>query len=287
MRIDLHVHSAISDGTDTIPHLIEAAEDAGLGAFALCDHDTFDGVEEAQRLGERVGIAVLNGVEISSHGDVGDDQRPVHVLGYGCHHDDLALGAILARIRAGRSGRVEAIIDKLADLGLPLTVEEVQAQAVRAASIGRPHIADAMVARGYAANRDEVFARWLYNGGPADVTRYTPTVPEVLDAIRAAHGVAVIAHPWSRGTDAVLTPDVIATLAAEHGLAGVEADHLDHSEAQRAALKELAARLGLLVTGSSDYHGSGKLNHPLGACLTAEPVYREILARIDDQGGHR
>jgi predicted metal-dependent phosphoesterase TrpH len=286
VRIDLHVHSDVSDGTDTPADLVALARQAGLDAIALTDHDTFEGWAEAAAAGEHHGVAVLPGIELSAHspapgevrGEAVTDRRSVHVLGYGVDPVNEALTRELGLIRQGREDRIPKMIAALGKLGLVITLEEVQAQCGEGV-IGRPHVADALVARGYAAHRDEVFARWLSNDGPVQVRRYTPEVARAVDLIVAAGGVAVLAHPWARGGEAWLPVSRIEELVKDHGLGGLEADHLNHSDAQRAELRALADRLGVLVTGSSDYHGTGKRNFPLGAWTTDEGVYREITAR--------
>lgn len=274
MRIDLHTHSLVSDGTDTPAALIEHAADAGLDAVALTDHDTFDGLPEAIAAGRTLGVEVLGGLEFSTR----FAGRSVHLLGYGPDTQDVPLNAELARVREGRDGRVPAMVERLTQAGLPLTLAEVLAQA-GGASVGRPHIADALIARGYVADRDQAFQEWLHDGGPAFVDRYATPIVEAIRLVGAAGGVAVIAHPWSRGAASVLTEPVLAELAAA-GLAGLEVDHPDHDADQRAELRAIAARLGLLVTGSSDHHGTGKTRNPLGVCTTAPDVYAAIKARI-------
>lgn len=274
MRIDLHTHSLVSDGTDTPAALIEHAANAGLDAVALTDHDTFDGLPEAIAAGRTLGVEVLGGLEFSTR----FAGRSVHLLGYGPDTQDVPLNAELARVREGRDGRVPAMVERLTQAGLPLTLAEVLAQA-GGASVGRPHIADALIARGYVADRDQAFQEWLHDGGPAFVDRYATPIVEAIRLVGAAGGVAVIAHPWSRGAASVLTEPVLAELAAA-GLAGLEVDHPDHDADQRAELRAIAARLGLLVTGSSDHHGTGKTRNPLGVCTTAPDVYAAIKARI-------
>ncbi len=285
MRIDLHTHSAVSDGTQAVPDLVRAARMAGLDAIALTDHDTMAGIDQAQEAGGLIGLEVLRGVEISTHVETGGRHRPVHLLGYGCSPADPVLEAMLAKVRTARRERVPLMVEKLAGLGLPLELAEVQAQAARATSIGRPHVADAMVARGYVADRDEAFRTYLHDGGPAYVERYTPTVAEAVDLVNQARGVAVLAHPWGRGNEAFMTRELIADLARRHGLFGLEADHVDHSEPDRRRLHALADELGLVATGSSDHHGAGKTKNPLGACLTDPAVYGKIKEEIDRRGG--
>jgi len=283
--IDLHTHSMISDGTDTVPELIRAARAAGIDTLALTDHDTMDGVDEAKACGRREGVDVLRGVEISTHLIVDGSHHPVHLLGYGCADDDEDLATLLRAVREARLTRVPRILELLAELGMPLDLEEVQVQAAGASSSGRPHVADAMVARGYVASRDEAFRDWLYDHGPAYVVRYTPTVAEAIDAINRAHGVAVIAHPWGRGNREAMSAEILAGLARTHGLFGIEADHVEHTEDERRILHELAHDLGLVATGSSDYHGSGKTRNPLGVFTTPPKVYRAITHEIEERGG--
>ncbi|MDN5570453.1 MAG: PHP domain-containing protein [Propionibacteriaceae bacterium] len=280
MRIDLHTHSLVSDGTDTPTHLVRKAAAAGLDAVALTDHDTFDGIAEAKLAAEALGVEVLGGVEMSTQ--LGG--KSVHVLGYGCDPHDQVLLEELARVRVGRSDRVPAMVARLTELGLPLSVDDVLAQA-GGASLGRPHVADAMVAKGYVARRDEAFERYLYEGGPAYVDRYCTPLSAAIDLIHEARGVAVLAHPWGRGRREDLPEPYLAELANEYRLDGVEVDHPDHDDATRAELRALASALGLLATGSSDYHGLGKTRNPLGVFTTDPDVYAEIGRRIRARGG--
>lgn len=281
MRIDLHTHTLVSDGTDTPTHLVRKAAEAGLDAIALTDHDTFDGLGEARLAGESAGVEVLAGMEFSTE----RGGASVHLLAYGCDPHDAALLDELARVRVGRSDRVPVMVARLTELGMPLTVADVLEHAA-GTSLGRPHIADAMVARGYVASRDEAFARWLGERSPAYVDRYATELTTALELVHAAHGVAVLAHPWGRGRRGILPEEYLAELTYTHGLDGVEVDHPDHDEATRADLRGAASRLGLLMTGSSDHHGLGKTRNPLGAGLTDAAVYAELRARIVARGGH-
>lgn len=281
--IDLHTHSTTSDGTDSPTELVERAAAAGLRVIALTDHDTFTGLDEAVAAGERLGVEVLRGVEISCHR--GDSS--VHLLAYGVDESDPDLAAELARIRDGRENRLPRLLARLGELGMPLTEAEVRRFAGDSPSVGRPHVADAMVARGYVADRTEAFDRWLSDDGPAHVERYAAAVEDGVRLVHGAGGVAVIAHPWGRGSRAVLGPEVLSALVTEHGLDGFEVDHVDHGppgSEVRTELRELADSLGALGTGSSDYHGAGKPDLPLGANTTTPEAYAELLRRLKSAG---
>lgn len=281
-RIDLHTHSLVSDGTDTPTRLVHAAAQAGLDVIGLTDHDTFDGLREAQFAGEAVGVEVLAGMEFSTQ----SGGAPVHLLAYGCDPHDEALLDELARVRVGRSDRVPRMVARLNELGMELSVEDVLAQSP-GTSLGRPHVADALVARGYAEHRDEAFARWLHEGGPAYVDRYSTDLSTAIELVHRAKGVAVLAHPWARGRRGDLPEAYLAELVYEHHLDGIEVDHPDHDEDTRAQLRAVAERLGVLVTGSSDHHGLGKRHNPLGAGLTAPEVHDELVRLITARGGRR
>ena len=276
MRIDLHTHSSVSDGTDTPEELVRKAAAAGLDVVALTDHDTFDGLNAAVAEGQRIGVQVLRGMELScSRG--GDS---VHLLAYGADPLNADLVAELALVRGGRKGRLTGVLMKLAELGVPVSEAEVMAQVGDSPSVGRPHIADAMIKAGHVGDREEAFDRFLAEGGPAHVQRYAIELERGIDLVHAAGGVAVIGHPWGRGREHVLPPALLSALAAEHGLDGVEVDHQDHDASTRAQLRTLAAELGLLATGSSDYHGTGKLDHDLGCNTTAPEVYDDLVGRL-------
>ena len=281
MRIDLHTHTLVSDGTDTPTQLVRNAAAAGLDAIGLTDHDTFDGLREAKLAGQSAGVEVLAGMEFSTE----KDGASVHLLAYGCDPHDEDLLDELTKVRVGRSDRVPTLVARLTELGMPLTVEDVLRHA-SGTSLGRPHIADAMVEKGYVTHRDEAFRRWLYEGGPAYVDRYSTELTRAIELVHQARGVAVLAHPWGRGRRGDLPEAYLTELVNEHGLEGIEVDHPDHDDATRADLRAVASRLGLLVTGSSDHHGLGKRNNPLGAGLTDPEVYHELVRRIRGRGGH-
>jgi len=276
MRIDLHTHSLISDGTDTPGELVRKARGVGLDVVGLTDHDTFDGLDEAVAEAERVGIHVVRGMELSCsrHGD------SVHVLAYGADPASPGLAAEMARVRDGRLGRLTGVLAKLAELGMPVTEAEVMAQVGESPSVGRPHIADALIKAGHVRDRQEAFDRFLADGGPAHVHRYTIEVDRGIDLVHEAGGLAVIAHPWGRGREHVLPPSLLEALVRDRGLDGIEVDHQDHDAETRQRLRTLAGNLGLLATGSSDYHGAGKLDHDLGCNTTDPEVFDEMQRRL-------
>jgi predicted metal-dependent phosphoesterase TrpH len=273
VRIDLHTHSNRSDGTDSPAELVEKAKAAGLDVVAITDHDSTAGWDEAQETADRVGIVLVRGIEISTM----LEGVSVHLLGYGFDPSDAPLLDELERILTGRDQRLPRLLEQLADHDMPLSQDDVAAQSGNAAASGRPHVADAMVAAGYVADRDEAFRDWLYDNGPAYVERYGAPLEDAIDLVREAGGVSVVAHPWARRGRRALTPEVIAGLAGR-GLAGIEVDHNNHSDEVRAELRGLAADLGLVTTGSSDYHGTGKgPEFHLGAHTTAPDQYERLL----------
>ena len=276
MRIDLHTHSSVSDGTDTPEELVRKAAAAGLDVVALTDHDTFDGLNAAVAEGQRIGVQVLRGMELSCS----RRGESVHLLAYGVDPLNADLLAEMALVRGGRMGRLTGVLTKLAELGVPVSEAEVMAQVGDSPSVGRPHIADAMIKAGHVRDREEAFDRFLAEGGPAHVQRYAIELGRGIDLVHAAGGVAVIGHPWGRGREHVLPPPLLSALTAEHALDGVEVDHQDHDANTRAQLRALAMELGLLVTGSSDYHGTGKLDHDLGCNTTAPEVYVDLVGRL-------
>ena len=279
MRIDLHTHSLVSDGTDTPAGLVANAAAAGLAVVALTDHDTFDGLPEATAAGERIGIEVVPGLELSCS----REHQSVHLLAYGADPEDPALAEEMVLVRDGRTGRLRPVLDKLAELGVPVSEDEVLAFVGSSPSVGRPHIADALVAAGHVLDRREAFDRFLADGGPAHVARYAIDIGRGVDLVHGAGGVAVIAHPWGRGREQLLPSSILTELVAEHGLDGIEVDHQDHDAAARAELRELADRLGVLATGSSDYHGTGKVDHDLGVNTTDPETYARLRSLMDQR----
>lgn len=282
MRIDLHTHSHRSDGSDTPAELVRNARAADLDVVALTDHDTTVGWAEAALEADAVGITLVRGIEISTryagHG--------VHLLAYLPDPEHAGLIAELERVLDGRGDRLPRMIAKLAEIGIRLDAEEVRRLAGHAEAIGRPHVADALVAAGHVASRDEAFAELLGPGGPAYVDRYAADLEAMIGTVADAGGVTVIAHPWAgRYQHHGLDADGLARLRTA-GLAGVEVDHQDHDAVTRERLRGLARELDLVVTGSSDYHGTGKQDHDLG-CNTTDPQEYERLMELAEQAAVR
>lgn len=271
MLIDLHAHTLASDGTDTPRELIAAAARQGLAVVAITDHDTTDGWDEAVAAASRHGITLVRGMELScTAGGIS-----LHVLAYLHDPDDPRLLAEIARSRESRERRAERITDALAQ-DVPLTYDDVLAQVTPGATVGRPHIADALVARGVVASRDEAFARYLYDGSPYYARHYAPSAVDGVRLIRQAGGVPVMAHPFAAKRGRVVADEVIEEMA-EAGLVGLEAHHPDHDDDQVRHTVDLASALGLLVTGSSDYHGAGKAQR-LAARTTPPAAYEALVA---------
>lgn len=270
--IDLHTHSTASDGTQSPSVVVERAAEAGLGTLALTDHDTTLGWAEASDAARAHGIRLVPGIEVSCS----RQHRSIHLLAYLPDPDDAQLLAELQRARDSRDTRLDRMVALMAADGIPVTPEQVRAEVEEGATAGRPHIADALVTAGVVAHRDEAFARWLGNDSPYYVGHYAPDPVRAVEVVRAAGGVPVIAHPWS-GTRGRVVGDALVEELAAAGLAGIEVHHRDHDADAVRHLTALAATLGLLVTGASDYHGDGKLNR-LGEFTTPAEVLEAIEA---------
>lgn len=270
-RIDLHTHSSASDGTDSPGALMAAAAAAGLDVVALTDHDTTAGWSAAAAA-LPPGLTLVPGAEISCTAG----GTSVHVLGYLFDPAEPELAAALARMRESRVGRAARMVDLLAADGHQVTWERVRT--IAAGTVGRPHVAQALVEAGLVRDVAGAFdRRWIGAGGRYWVGREELDAVAAVRLVAAAGGVTVFAHPRASRRGPTVDDGVIEELAAA-GLAGLEADHVDHDPESSAGLRRLAGRLGLLVTGSSDYHGTGK-EVRLGAHLTAPDVLAELVRR--------
>lgn len=274
MRIDLHTHSTVSDGTLSPAEVILAAAAAELDAVALTDHDTIAGWPQAAAAAAAVGVDFVPGVEISCRWYGVEPSIPLHLLAYYVDPDHAELAAELARIRTERVGRAERIVALMRADGIDVTMAEITRYAA-GATIGRPHLAQALIRRGLVATVDEAFApsmlgqRWRLPKDDADVF-------VALRLVLAAGGVPVFAHPRATRRGQIVPDELIVEMAAA-GLFGLEGEHVDHSAAQRAQVRALAAELGLVVTGASDFHGTNK-TVALGAYLTEPAVLADIRA---------
>ncbi len=260
MLIDLHTHSNASDGTDSPSELIDKAISKGLDVIALTDHDTVGGWDEA--------ISALKSHESNSKMDLvlgsevscqGADGTSIHMLGLLFDPNYSPLISEFEKTRENRVTRMSRIISRLNEAGIEITIEEVNAQKRGDATLGRPHLADALVARGHVANREEAFNIFLHNGSKFYINHYSPSPEVAIRLIKDSGGVAVIAHPLASRSGRKIDLETLNQLI-QAGLDGIEVDHRDHNEMERSELMRLAIEHNLVVTGSSDYHGTGKLN---------------------------
>jgi predicted metal-dependent phosphoesterase TrpH len=282
VRIDLHVHSNASDGTDAPAEVVRRAQAAGLDVLALTDHDTQAGIAEA-RAALPPGLTLIPGMELSCQlTDAPSGGRPpqapptrsIHLLAYLFDPQDPALAAETAQIRDDRTYRAQAMVGKLRELGAGVTWEQVSAIA-DGGVVGRPHLARALAAVGAVATPADAFtADWIADGGRAFVDRYAPDLPRAIGLVLAAGGVPVLAHPRSPGYE--VSDEAIEALAGA-GLRGIEVFHLDHDQSQRSRLAALAGSLDLIMTGGSDDHGSFNGNG-VGAETTPPGQYERLLA---------
>jgi predicted metal-dependent phosphoesterase TrpH len=272
VRIDLHCHSTASDGTDTPAELVRNAAAAGLDVVALTDHDTTRGYGAAMAA-LPVGLTLVTGAELSCRiGGVS-----MHLLAYLFDPEEPALLAERELVRDDRVPRARGMVAKLQELGVPVTWEQV-ARIAGDGSLGRPHVATALVELGVVASVDDAFTDgWLADGGRAYVEKHETDPFEAIRLVKGAGGVTVFAHPGASKRGHTVPESAIAEMAAV-GLDGIEVDHMDHDEDTRVRLRGLAKDLGLLTTGSSDYHGSRK-TVALGEYTTDPEVYGEITRR--------
>ncbi len=271
MRADLHSHSTASDGTCPPAEVMRLARAAGLDVIALTDHDTVAGHEEA-RLALPPGLTLLPGMELSCR----LEGHSVHLLGYLFDPGHQELASECARIRESRLHRARTMVERLADLGAPVTWDQVSALA-GGGVVGRPHIARALAEAGVIESPEQAFGPdWIGVGGRADVARYALDPVRAIALIRAAGGVAVLAHPRA-GRGWMIPDDAISGLAAA-GLAGIEVWHPDQGQSQRMRLAALAARLGLVASGGSDDHGE-LTGYRIGSETTPPDAYEELVSQ--------
>jgi len=272
--IDLHTHSSDSDGTDTPAELVAVAAAAGVRVLAITDHDTTSGWDEA--LAARPdGMTIVPGTEFSCVYESGQRRVSLHLLGYLFDPDHPELRSERARLRETRLTRGRKIVENMAEDGVPITWAQVEAFAA-GGPVGRPHIGRALVAAGVVPDVDAAFRDLLSSRRPYYVRKADTDVFDAIRMVRAAGGLPVFAHPLARRRGPVVSGEVIAQMAAA-GLVGLEVDHPDQDAADRAEAAGLAADLGLIGTGSSDYHGTNKPT-PIAMCTTRPEAYEALLA---------
>jgi predicted metal-dependent phosphoesterase TrpH len=273
--IDLHTHSLASDGTDSPGELINKAHASGITVLGLMDHDTVAGWDEATMY-LRPGMSLVLGSEISCQTL---DGTSVHMLGMLFDRENEALAEVLATTRDNRLTRMNRIIARMNEAGYEISIEDVLAQLAPGATLGRPHLADALIAKKLVASRDEAFAELLHNNSKFYISHYSPTPEDAIRLIKGAGGVAVIAHPLASLRGRTISIDSFASMV-DAGLDGIEISHRDQTEEQRELLREVVAQYGIIATGSSDYHGNGKLNE-LAEFTTNPDDFEALEARAD------
>ena len=271
--IDLHTHTNFSDGTDSPTQLINKALAAGISVLGLTDHDSISGWQEAITA-LRPGISLVPGSEISCQTS---DGISVHILGLLFDSENLELMGTMQATRENRHGRMAKIITRLNEAGIDISMQDVLDQLAEGATLGRPHLADALVKKGVVASRDEAFTQMLHNKSKYYVSHYSPLPEVAIKMIKAAGGVSVIAHPMASHRGRTISLETFGSLI-DAGLDGVEVDHRDHSPDEKTQLIELAKQNNLVMTGASDYHGNGKLNQ-LGEYVTMPEQWERLEAR--------
>jgi 3',5'-nucleoside bisphosphate phosphatase len=267
-QVDLHTHSTYSDGLLSPAMLVEEAASRGVRILALTDHDTVAGIGEARVAGERLGVEIIPGVELSAALPGGGE---VHLLGYFVDVEDSDFLAQLAGYARARSERMERMVERLNRIGAPVAIERVREIAGHG-TVGRPHLGRALVEAGYAEDLSDAFARFIGGGKPAFVPRPRVDPRDAIALVRAAGGVPVLAHPFSTGgVESVLDRLVPA------GLAGMEVDYGEYTPEVREILRQIAARRGLIATGGSDYHGPDRRS---ARELGSAPVSLESVAAL-------
>jgi predicted metal-dependent phosphoesterase TrpH len=281
--IDLHMHSTCSDGTFAPDDLVREAKKAGLTAMALTDHDTVEGIAAARAEARRQGIAFLPGLEISAEYQPGT----MHILGYGFDDNSATLLQRLAYVQRCRRERNPRIVERLNGMGMALTIEEVEA-ASGGGLVGRPHFAKVLLDKGYVQSRQEAFDRYLAKGQSAYVDKVRLSPEESIEAIHAAGGLAVLAHPLQLKVEGDAALEAILRRLKEAGLDGMECHYRNHTAEDTSRFLVLAEKVGLLVTGGSDFHGANRPHIRLGTGEGNLRVPREcweaLASRLGSEG---
>ncbi len=275
--IDLHTHTTCSDGTDSPRELVNKAIVKGLEVLGITDHDTTTGWEEAAQT-LRGSLKLALGAEISC---LTNDGVSVHMLGLLFDPLHAEMQQVLEETRDGRLPRMRKMIEKMRAEGMDISIDDVEKAMPDGATMGRPHLADALVAKKIVKSRDEAFIELLHNDSRFYVSHAAPTPADAIALIRRAGGVAVIAHPFAPHRGQILKAEDFAELVTS-GLNGIEVDHRDQNPDERAMLRVIARELDLVITGSSDYHGTGKLNS-----LAENHTSKEQWEKLESQANAR
>ncbi|OGP82741.1 MAG: hypothetical protein A2Z08_08910 [Deltaproteobacteria bacterium RBG_16_54_11] len=256
---DLHLHTTASDGTMSPAEIVRYAKGKGLRVIAITDHDTIEGLQEGMHEGDKVGLEVIPGVELSADAPRGT----MHLLGY---YIDPACSELADKLMVLQQARMErnlAIVEKLRGLGIPIELSEVK-EAPEHGQIGRPHFAYAMVQKGYAQNIQDAFDRYLGKGRPAYVEKFRFSPEEAMHFIRKAGGITVLAHPFTLKQPQPADFDAFIGELKREGLDGIEVYYPEHSDGQRKLYRDVAQKYGLVISGGSDFHGFNKDEADLG-----------------------
>lgn len=270
---DLHIHTTVSDGMLFPEEVVIQASKAGLKAIAITDHDTTDGIIDALKMGNKLNLEVIPGVEINTE----YNNREIHILGYFMNYNLNWFQELLKKLRSEREQRAKKILDLLAKIGKPIDRTKLMETAKASSSIGRPHIAKCLVEAGYVSTTREAFETLIGRGKPAYVPRFKLTPQEAIKYIKQAGGVAVLAHPGES-----IDLKCFAYLI-QNGLLGLEAVHHEHSVELESKLKSLANKYNLAITGGSDFHGGGRAGGPKIGSKTVPYSYVEKIKTLSQQ----
>jgi predicted metal-dependent phosphoesterase TrpH len=276
-KVDLHLHSSVSDGVLSPAEVVAKAVELGLSVISLTDHDNVDGIAPALNAAERYpSITVIPGLEISTDTDTGE----IHILGYYIDHTNPELLTELKRLRDSRLGRAQKMIQKLSEMGMPIEWERVK-EISDNGSVGRPHIAQALLEKGYIDTIKEAFLKYIAFDGPAYVTREKMTPTEAVELIIRANGFAILAHPLGIPNLETLLKTLVRT-----GLTGIEVYYKDYSTEDRESLVKLADKLGLLATGGTDYHGLDDTTEIMMGESGVPPYLADNLIALEENRSH-
>lgn len=272
--IDLHTHTYASDGTYSPAALVTLAKEHGIEAIAVTDHDTIEGLPEAMEAGERLGVEVVPGMELSVEYGPGS----MHILGLLINLEDKGLNDTLAKLQESRASRNPQIIEKLNELGMPITMEEVE-KISGGGQLGRPHIAAALVKNGYVNNTQEAFDKYLKKGASAYFERRRLSREEAADLIHGAGGLLILAHPGTLGVNGSKFYNLLSELK-DAGFDGIEVFYNNHSHAEEDRLMKIADKLEFIISGGTDFHGENKPSIKLGVGYGNMAIPYEVLQEM-------